>query len=167
MMRFIIIFFTFFFTSFLLPDEKKVINEYEYIMRFNGIRNIIKEHHYSKDHFFRNYIIEGTIEDNFGNYGSADTVVFAIYKDNKIIKLEWSNKITYQNGKEIFFTGFRKKGIASAGVGNSILFEADKTLKLLIGTKCTYAIKFFENKTFTKSKCKINKEKKKLIENLS
>ena len=165
-MKFIFIFFPLFLTCLLLADDQNSTNEYDYIMKFNGIRNIIKEHHYSEKHFFRNYTIEGTIEDNFGNYGSADTVVFAVYKDNKIIKLEWSNKITYQNGKEIFFTGFRKKGIASAGVGNSILFEADKSLKLLIGTKCTYAIKFFKNKTFTKSKCKINKIKKELIESM-
>ena len=88
-------------------------------------------------------------------------------RKKKIIKLEWSNKIIFQNGKKVFFSGYRKEGVESAGVGRSILFEADETLLALIGMKCTYAIQFFKNKTFTKSKCKIDENKKKVIENLS
>lgn len=165
-MQYIVIFIIYFFSSLLISKDK-MIKEYEYLMNTNGTMEIIKEHHYSAEHFFRNYIIEGTVEDNYGNYGSSETVVFAVYKKKKIVKLEWSNKIIFQNGKQVFFSGYRKEGIESAGVGRSIIFEADKTLFPLIGMKCTYAIKFFKNKTFTKSKCKIDENKKKVIENLS
>ena len=166
-MRIIVFIIIYIFTNLLISKDKVSEKEYEYLIDINGTMQIIKEHHYSGDHFFRNYIIDGNVEDNFGNYGSSETVVFAVYKKNKIIKLEWSNKIIFQNGKQVFFSGYRKEGIESAGVGRSILFEADATLLSLIGMKCTYAIKFFKNKTFTKSKCKIDENKKRVIENLS
>ena len=155
------------FTNLLISKDKIGEKEYEYLIDINGTMAIIKEHYYSTDHFFRNYIIDGNVEDNYGNYGSSETVVFAVYKKKKIIKLEWSNKIIFQNGKQIFFSGYRKEGVESAGVGKSILFEADETLLPLVGMICTYAIKFFQNKTFTKSKCKIKENQKKVLESLS
>ena len=166
-MRNIVFIIIYIFTNLLISKDKILEETYEYLIDINGTMEIIKEHYYSADHFFRNYIIDGNVEDNFGNYGSSETVVFAVYKKKKIIKLEWSNKIIFQNGKKVFFSGYRKEGIESAGVGRSILFEADETLFPLVGMKCTYAIKFFKNKTFTKSKCKIDQNKKKIIERLS
>ena len=166
-MRYIIFIILYIFSNLLTSKDQIGEEEYEYLIDINGTIEIIKEHYYSGDHFFRNYIIDGNVEDNYGNYGSSETVVFAVYKKKKIIKLEWSNKIIFQNGKKVFFSGYRKDGVESAGVGRSILFEADETLLTLIGMKCTYAIKFFKNKTFTKSKCKIDENKKKVIENLS
>ena len=166
-MRYIVFIFIYIFSNLLTSKDQIGEEEYEYLIDINGTIEIIKEHYYSGDHFFRNYIIDGNVEDNYGNYGSSETVVFAVYKKKKIIKLEWSNKIIFQNGKKVFFSGYRKDGVESAGVGRSILFEADETLIDLIGMKCTYAIKFFKNKTFTKSKCKIDENKKKVLENLS
>ena len=54
--------------------------EYEYLIDINSTMEIIKDHYYSGDHFFRNYIIDGNVEDNYCNYGSSETAVFAVYK---------------------------------------------------------------------------------------
>ena len=73
-----------------------------YTIDQNGNVDIIVEHNYSKIHSFKNYTIRGTFEDNLGNYGSSDGTVVAEYKDGKVINLQWSSKLTYQNNKVIF-----------------------------------------------------------------
>ena len=71
--------------------------EYEYLIDINGTIEIIKEHYYSGDHFFRNYIINGTFEDNLGNYGSTEIVVIAEYKIKKVIDSRKKLKIFFTN----------------------------------------------------------------------
>ena len=90
-----------------------------------------------------NYTIRGTSEDNLGNYGSIDGTVVTEYKEGKVINLQWSSKLTYQNNKVIFAQGVRKKGIDEAGVGKAILFAGEKPLDILDNVECNYGIKFF------------------------
>ena len=88
----------------------------KYIIDTNGNVDIIEEHNYSKTYNFKNYTITGTFEDNLGNYGSSSTAVIAEYKEDKVINLQWSSKLIYQNSIVIFAQGIRKKGIDAAGV---------------------------------------------------
>ena len=81
----------------------------KYTINANGNVEIIEEHKYSNTHSFKNYTITGTFEDNLGNYGSSSTAVIAEYKEGKVINLQWSSKLTYQNNKVIFAQGIRKK----------------------------------------------------------
>ena len=82
-MRYIVFIILYIFSNLLTSKDQIGEEEYEYLMHINGTIEIIKEHYYSRDHFFRNYIIDGNVEDNYGNYGSSETVVFAVYKKKK------------------------------------------------------------------------------------
>ena len=102
----------FFFSTYSFSEES--LNKYT--IDTNGNVEIIEEHNYSKKHSFKNYTITGTFEDNLGNYGSSSTAVIAEYKEDKVINLQWSSKLIYQNSIVIFAQGIRKKGIDAAGV---------------------------------------------------
>ena len=115
-----------------------------YTIDSNGNVDTIVEHNYSKKYSFKNYTIRGTFEDNLGNYGSSDGTVVAEYKEGKVINLQWSSKLTYQNNKVIFAQGIRKKGIDKAGVGKAILFAGEKLLDILDNVECNYGIKFLK-----------------------
>ena len=144
------------------------VNAKDYIWKNDGKRTIITEHKYSDNSNFRGYKIQGTFSDNLGNYGEWNTYVFAVISNSKISKLEFSVEFIYQNNKKIFFQGYRGQGSdEDAGVGKSILIAADKELKALIDTKCTYSIKFFNESTFGVNKCKFSEEQFLLIKNMN
>ena len=138
-----------------------------YTIDQNGNVDTIVEHNYSKKHSFKNYTIRGTFEDNLGNYGSSDGTVVAEYKDGKVINLQWSSKLTYQNNKVIFAQGVRKKGIDEAGVGKAILFAGEKPLDILDNLECDYGIKFFKSNYFTKWICNMSEKNFKLLQNMN
>ena len=75
-MKYLIILF-FLFTNYAFSEE----TDSKYTLTSNGKVKIITEHKYSDKHYYKNYVINGTFEDNFGNYGSNDVAVFAEYKD--------------------------------------------------------------------------------------
>ena len=144
------------------------INAKDYIWKSDGKRTLITEHKYSENSKFRGYKIQGTFTDNIGNYGEWNTYVFAVISNSKINKLEFSSEFTYQNNKKIFFQGYRGQGSdEDAGVGKSILIAADKELEVLIDTKCTYSVKFFNESTFGLNKCKFNEEQFLLLKNMN
>ena len=68
-----------------------LLAESQYSLVANGNVNIITEHKYSENHYFRNYTIKGSFEDNLGNYGSIDTSVIAEYKNENVFNLQWSS----------------------------------------------------------------------------
>ena len=153
----------FLFTTYSFSEER----DSKYTLASNGRMEIITEHKYSEIHYYRNYVIKGNFEDNLGNYGSSDAAVIAEYKDGKVINLQWSSKLTYQNNKVIFAQGIRKKGIDEAGVGKAILFSGEKPLNILDNTECNYAIKFFKNNVFGKWLCNIPEKNLKLLQNIN
>ena len=159
-MRFILYVLTFYLFS--------IANAKDYIWKSNGKRTIITEHKYSDNSKFRGYKIQGTFTDSIGNYGEWNTYVFAVISNSKINKLEFSTEFTYQNNKKIFFQGYRGQGSdEDAGVGKSIIIAADKELKALIDTKCTYSIKFFNESTFGVNKCKFSEKQFLLLKNMN
>ena len=82
-MWFIVYIIIYIFSNLLISKDQIDEERYEYLLDINGTMEIIKEHHYSRDYFFRNYIIDGNVEDNYGNYGSSETVFLAVYKKKK------------------------------------------------------------------------------------
>ena len=155
-----IIFLLFSFSSCLIGQSK-------YSVDSNGTVELIKEHQYTKNHFFRNYIIDATFVDNLGNYGSNDVAVIAEYKNGTVSNLQWSSKLIYQNNKIIYAKGVRKKGEDEAGVGKLVLFAGEKPLNILNDIECDYAIKFFKNKSFTKFNCYIKNKNLNILQNLN
>ena len=138
----------------------------KYTLDANGKVKVVAEHKYTEKHYFKNYIINGTFEDNLGNYGFNETSVMAEYKEGKVIKLQWSGMLTYQNNKIIFARGIRKKGVDEAGVGRSILFAGESPLNILNNLECNYAIKFFKNNAFAKWVCNLSNTKLNILQNL-
>lgn len=161
-MKYLIILF-FLFTNYAFSEE----TDSKYTLTSNGKVKIITEHKYSEKHYYKNYVIKGTFEDNFGNYGSNDVAVIAEYKDGKVINLQWSSKFVYQNNRVIFAQGIRKKGIDEAGVGKAILFSGEKPLDILNSVECNYAIKFFKENSFSKWLCNIPDKSLKILRNIN
>ena len=86
-------FFSLVFFSFSLTFN--LICDTEYNIESNGKVEVVTEHLYSKSHYFRNFKIIGTFEDNLGNYDSNDASVSAEYKNGEVINLQWSSKLIY------------------------------------------------------------------------
>ena len=64
-----------------------------------------------------------------------------------------------KNGYKIWSLNKRTSGLQESGVGTYEIVDATiPKSNLLIGKKCTYAVKYLEETNFYKSKCKINKE---------
>ena len=99
-MRKLILILALLFVSWGNVIAEESLNKYK--IDTNGNVEIIEEHNYSKTHNFKNYTITGTFEDNLGNYGSSSTAVIAEYKEGKVINLQWSSKLSYQNNNVIF-----------------------------------------------------------------
>ena len=81
--------------------------------------------------------------------------------------MEGFGKSTYQNNEVYYARGIRNQQEQNSGVGTNEVIGATGSLKELIGMKCTYAVKFFENYFFWMQKCNITERQKKLLSNLT
>ena len=139
---------------------------FEYIRTINGKRNIVTTYDISKSEKFVNFTFDGTFTDNLGNYGHSQSNSTVLLKNNEVVRLEGFGKYTYQNNEFFFSRGIRNQQEQNSGVGQNEVIGATGSLKELIGIKCTYAIKFFEDYFFWIQKCNITENKKKILSNL-
>mgnify|MGYP001166437255 FL=1 len=144
-----------------------IAHSFEYIRTVNGKRNIITSYEISKTERFINFVLDGTFTDNLGNYGYSDNNASVLLKNNEVVRLEGFGKSTYQNNEVHFARGIRNQQEQNSGVGTNEVIGVTGSLKELIGMKCTYAIKFFENYFFWMQKCNITERQKKLLSNLT
>ena len=63
----------------------------------------------SKGKKFRNYDLEGTFTDNYGNIGIFNAVVISDVESGKLIKLDSTGENIYSNNEKIYFRGVREK----------------------------------------------------------
>ena len=89
-----------------------------------------------------------------------------ILKNQKVIQLLGYGKRIYQNREELYTKGFRDKQEKDVGVGITEIVEASKLLKSLVGIKCDYAVKFFDNNAYFLQKCRISEKQKKVLSDL-
>ena len=134
---------------------------FNYEMQTHAKREIIKSFPISQNKKFVAFALEGTWTDNLGNYGVMEQASHVILKNNDVIELDGYGKLIYQNKEETYFRGYRNQQEKDVGVGQTKTIHASKGLKSLIGMKCSYAVKFFNDTAFVYSKCKITEEQKK------
>ena len=155
----------FIFTIFFLLFFYKA-HSFEYTRTVSGKRDIVTTFDISKSERFVNFILNGTFTDNLGNYGHSQSNSTVLLKNNEVVRLEGFGKYTYQNNEFFFSRGIRNQQEQNSGVGQNEVIGATGSLKELIGIKCTYAIKFFEDYFFWIQKCNITENKKKILSNL-
>ncbi len=99
-----------------------------------------------------NFNNHGTWEDNLGNYGTAKCQGMFTVIDNKN-DMNFYCEYVDQDNQKIIGKGIRKSD-TNAGIGNMIIIDGDEKWKKIIGSECTYAIKYKDQAFFTAGKCK-------------
>ncbi len=155
----------FLFIPFLL--FLKVSYSENYIIEFQAkVKNLI-EYNISKTKKFRNYDLEGTFTDNYGNYGKFNAIIISDVENGKLIRLDSTGENIYANNEKIYFRGIREKSDIDAGIAYNLIIGATKKLNLLVGTKCTTSVRYFDDAIFGINKCKSPKELNKLFSDIN
>ena len=96
--------------------------------------------------------------DNLGHYGSSICIGFIErHTDGEIKNLQNSCERIDENGIKYWTRGERAKSQLKAGVGYSHIIDSTSPYRdELIGTKCTYAINYLNNLSFSKTKCELS-----------
>ena len=116
---------------------------------------------------FSSFTVNGSWTDNYGNYG-FNKCMGIINKNFKNVELYFMCEREDKNGFKIWSINKRKSGIQNSGVGTFEVVDATIPKKeLLIGKKCTYAVKYLKKTNFYKSKCKISIELSKVFEKMA
>ena len=116
---------------------------------------------------FSSFTVNGSWTDNYGNYG-FNKCMGIINKNLKNVELYFMCEREDKNGFKIWSINKRKSGIQNSGVGSFEIVDATIPKKeLLIGKKCTYAVKYLKETNFYKSKCKISEELSKVFEKMA
>ena len=126
----------------------------DYIIEFQAKVKNLKEFDFSNKKKFRNYDLEGTFTDNYGNIGIFNAVVISDVEAGKLIKLDSTGENIYSNNEKIYFRGVREKSDIDAGVGKMVMIDGEGKWKKIIGAECTYAIKYKGRVFFAAQKCK-------------
>ena len=95
-------------------------------------------------------------EDSFGEFGILDCIGnMVVIKNSSGSTLHGICNGRNQN-KDTFVLKFeRNSDDIDTGIGYSTFLNATGKYKENIGLKCPYAVKFFEDRTFFKKKCKL------------
>ena len=116
---------------------------------------------------FSSFKVTGSWTDNYGNYG-FNKCMGIINKNQKEVELYFMCEREDKNGFKIWTINKRKSGIQNSGVGTFEIVDATIPKKeLLIGKKCTYAVKYLKQTNFNKSKCKVSEELSKVLEQIA
>ena len=116
---------------------------------------VLEKFTYSNESTYSIYKGEGSWTNNLGDYGHIKCMG-PIEKDSNYFKLNHICEYINQNNEKMWHRVNREGNQdADAGVGESIIFDATGKYKKYVGSECPYAIKYLDNKNFSKSKCKI------------
>ena len=117
---------------------------------------VLEKFTYSNESTYSFYKGEGSWTNNLGDYGHIKCMG-PIEKDFNYFKLNHICEYINQNNEKMWHRVNREGNQdADAGVGESIIFDATGKYKKYVGSKCPYAIKYLDNKNFSKSKCKLH-----------
>ena len=116
---------------------------------------VLEKFTYSNESTYSIYKGEGSWINNLGDYGHIKCMG-PIEKNYNYFKLNHICEYINQNNEKMWHRVNREGNQdADAGVGKSIIFDATGKYKKYIGSECPYAIKYLDNKNFSKSKCKL------------
>ena len=96
----------------------------------------------------------GSWQDSLGNYGSSLILFYIDAIFNKDGSVRGLAELTNQFGSKVWFAPSRSDNLKDAGVGKMVAIEAENDYKFLLDKKCTYAIKYIEERSFIKVICK-------------
>ena len=117
---------------------------------------VLEKFTYSNESTYSIYKGEGSWTNNLGDYGHIKCMG-PIEKGSNYFKLNHICEYINQNNEKMWHRVNREGNQdADAGVGKSIIFDATGKYKKYVGSECPYAIKYLDNKNFSKSKCKLN-----------
>ena len=117
---------------------------------------ILETFTYSNESTYSNYKGAGSWTNNLGDYGHIKCMG-PIEKKSNYFKLNHICEYINQDNEKMWHRVNREGNQdADAGVGKSIIFDATGKYKKYIGSECAYAIKYLDNKNFSKSKCELN-----------
>ena len=139
----------------------------DYIIEFQAKVKNLKEFNFSNKEKFRNYDLEGTFTDNYGNIGLFNAVVSSDVKEGKLIKLDTTAENVYSNNEKIYFRGVREKSDIDAGIAYNIVIGTTKRFESLIGTKCTTSVRYLNDAIFGINKCKLSTKQKYILNNIN
>ena len=94
----------------------------------------------------------GNWQDNKGNYGKS-RLIFYVEEHNKVTKIRGYGELVDQENGKIWILAERES-YQKAGVGKLEIIDADKKYKNLLKLKCVYAVKYLDDRSFLKAKCK-------------
>ena len=145
--RFIFLILIFVFSFSLIAKEMVIQTTTSYVL---------EKFTYSNESTYSIYKGEGSWTNNLGDYGHIKCMG-PIEKDTNYFKLNHICEYINQNDEKMWHRVNREGNQdADAGVGKSIIFDATGKYKKYVGSECPYAIKYLDNKNFSKSKCKLN-----------
>ncbi|MDA9708626.1 hypothetical protein N9V56_04180 [Alphaproteobacteria bacterium] len=117
---------------------------------------ILEKFTYSNESTYSIYKGEGSWTNDLGDYGHIKCMG-PIEKNENYFKLNHICEYINQNNEKMWHRVNREGNQdADAGVGKSTIFDATGKYKKYIVSDCAYAIKYLDNKNFSKSKCKLN-----------
>ena len=139
----------------------------DYIIEFQAkVKNLI-EYNISKTKKFKNYDLEGTFTDNYGNIGIFGAVISADIEKGKLIRLDSTAENIYSNNEKFYFRGVREKSDVDAGIAYNIIIGTTEKFKPLIGTKCTTSVRYLNDAIFGINKCKLSETSKKILNDVN
>ena len=116
---------------------------------------ILETFAYSNDSTYSIYTGEGSWTNNLGDYGHIKCMG-PIEKNSNYFRLNHICEYINQDNEKMWHIVNREGNQdADAGVGKSIIFDATGKYKKYISSECHYAIKYLDNKNFSKNKCRL------------
>ena len=139
----------------------------DYIIEFQAkVKNLV-EYNISKTKKFKNYDLEGTFTDSYGNIGIFGAVISADIEKGKLIRLDSTAENIYSNNEKFYFRGVREKSDVDAGIAYNIIIGTTEKFKPLIGTKCTTSVRYLNDAIFGINKCKLSETSKKILNDIN
>ena len=158
-MKFFLFIYFLFFLNFCYAED--------YIVEFQAkVKNLI-EYNISKTKKFRNYDLEGTFTDSYGNIGIFGAVVIADIEKGKVIRLDSTAENIYSNNQKFYLRGVREKSDIDAGIAYNLIIGTTDFFKPLIGIKCTTSVRYLNDAIFGINKCKLSDKQKDILNNIN
>ena len=95
----------------------------------------------------------GNWQDNLGNYGKAKILFSVESKKNSNVELKGLIELLDNESQNIWLTAIRRSTEEVAGVGKMKIIETTKKYSHLLNKDCTYAINYFDDRSYMKVKC--------------
>ena len=135
----------------------------DYIHEFQAkVKNSI-EYNISETKKFKNYDLEGTFTDSYGNIGTFGAVIIADVDKGRLVRLDSTAENIYSNNEKFYLRGIREKSDMDAGIAYNIIIGTTEKLKPLMGTKCTTSVRYVNDAIFGINKCKLNEKSKNIL----